>query len=149
MSKKACRFLALFVIMPHMGTGGSPNLVVRIFTSRFFLLGAFLIALIVAVSFGRAFYKDYEIRQQIKALQAKVDTLERTRLESLNLLDYVKSDAYVEDVARRELNLKKSGERVIVVDTALASTSTLLVEERSATPSWQKWWGYFVDGNRL
>ena len=125
------------------------HLVVRIFTSRFFLLGAFLIALLVAVSFGRAFYKDYEIRQQIKALQAKVDTLERTRLESLDLLDYVKSDAYVEDVARRELNLKKSGERVIVVDTALAGTSTLSLGERSTTPSWKKWWGYFFDKRQL
>lgn len=135
--------------MSGMGTSGSPKLIVRIFTSRFFLFGAFLIALIVAVSFGRAFYKDYEIRQQIKALQAKVDNLERTRLESLDLLDYVKSDAYVEDVARRELNLKKSGERVIVVDTALASTSTLRVEERSATPSWKKWWWYFFDKSQL
>ncbi len=128
-----------------MSRGETTSLVVRIFTSRFFLLGAFLIALIVAISFGRAFYKDYEIRQQIKALQAKVDTLERTRLESLDLLDYVKSDAYVEDVARRELNLKKSGERVIVVDTALASTSTRSLGERSTTPSWQKWWWYFFD----
>ena len=132
-----------------MNSGKTRPLVIRIFTSRFFLLGAFLIALIVAISFGRAFYKDYEIRQQIKALQAKVDTLERTRLESLDLLDYVKSDAYVEDVARRELNLKKSGERVIVVDTTLASTSTLGVRERSATPSWKKWWWYFFDKSQL
>src|SRR3989338_4228652 len=129
----------------RMAQQSERHMVVRIFTSRFFLLGAFLIALLVAVSFGRAFYKDYEIRQQIKALQAKVDTLERTRLESLDLLDYVKSDAYVEDVARRELNLKKSGERVIVVDTALAGTSTLSLGERSTTPSWKKWWGYFFD----
>jgi len=119
-------------------------MVMRIFTSRFFLLGAFLITLILAVSFARAFYKDYEIRQQIKALQGQVDDLERKRLESIELLSYVKSDAYAEDVGRRELNLKKSNERVIIVDTSgVATTSAALNDERPAAHSWKKWWNYF------
>lgn len=127
-----------------MAHGGSSHVFIRIFTSRFFLFGAFLIALILAISFGRAFYKDYEIRQQIKTLQAQVDELERKRLESIDLLSYVKSDAYAEDVGRRELNLKKSNERVIMVDTSQAATSSAVsVEEQRAAPSWKKWWNYF------
>ena len=131
-----------------MNSGKTAPLIIRIFTSRFFLLGALVIAAILAVSFGRAFYKDYEIRQQIKALQVKVDELERKKLDSLNLLGYVKSEAYVEDVARQQLGLKKPGERVIIVD---ASTTGLRVnaDERTATPSWKKWWRYFVDKEQL
>lgn len=126
------------------------NVIVRIFTSRFFLLGAFVIAAIIAVSFGRAYYRDYEIRQQIKSLQTKVDELERKKLESLDLLGYVKSEAYVEDVARMQLGLKKPGERVIIVNGSATSSGTLQPagigpDERSAVPSWKKWWGYFFD----
>lgn len=120
------------------------HVIVRIFTSRFFLLGAFVIAAILAVSFGRAFYRDYEIRQQIRALQAKVDDLERKKLESLNLLEYVKSEAYVEDVARQQLGLKKPGERVIIVDAATSTGLRAAVESEAAVPSWKKWWWYFV-----
>ncbi|MEK7102679.1 MAG: septum formation initiator family protein [Patescibacteria group bacterium] len=128
-----------------MGHDGRPHLVVRIFTSRFFLLGAFVVAAIIAVSFGRAYYRDYEIRQQIRGLQAKVDELERKKLESLNLLGYVKSEAYVEDVARTQLGLKKPGERVIIVNGSTTSSGPRIgVEERPATPSWKKWWWYFV-----
>lgn len=133
-----------------MAHDGQRNVIIRIFTSKFFLLGAFVIAAIIAVSFGRAYYRDYEIRQQIRALQAKVDDLERKKLESLNLLEYVKSEAYVEDVARTQLGLKKPGERVIIVNgSATSSGPQVGVEERPATPSWQRWWWYFVDKGRL
>lgn len=125
------------------------NVIVRIFTSRFFLFGAFVIAAILATSFGRAFYKDYEIRQQIKTLQIKVDELESKKLESINLLGYVKSEAYVEDVARQQLGLKKPGERVIIVDAATTTGPRVNAENRPATPSWKKWWWYFADKSRL
>lgn len=125
------------------------NVIVRIFTSRFFLLGAFLIAAILAVSFGRAFYKDYEIRQQIRALEVKVDDLERKKLESLDLLGYVKSEAYVEDVARQQLGLKKPGERVIIVDAATTTGPRVNAVDRPAAPSWKKWLWYFFDKSQL
>jgi len=122
----------------------STNWVIKVFTSRFFLLGAFLIALILAISFARAFYKDYEIRQQIKALQAEVEELEARRLDSLELLDYVKTDAYVEDVGRTQLGLKKPGERVIIVDASEGITSTeVVLEERERATMWKRWWKYF------
>lgn len=132
-----------------MGHDSRPHLIIRIFTSRFFLLGALLISAILAVSFGRAFYKDYEIRQQIKALQTKVDELERKKLESLDLLGYVKSEAYVEDIARQQLGLKKPGERVIIVDAATTTGPRVNAENRPATPSWKKWWWYFADKSRI
>lgn len=127
-----------------MSSNERRHVIVRIFTSRFFLFGAFVIAAILAVSFGRAFYRDYEIRQQIKALQVKVDELEGKKLESLNLLGYVKSEAYVEDVARQQLGLKKPGERVIIVDAATSTGPQVTAEQRPATPSWKKWWWYFA-----
>lgn len=128
-----------------MSSNERRHVIVRIFTSRFFLLGAFVIAAILAVSFGRAFYKDYEIRQQIKALQTRVDELERKKLESLSLLGYVKSEAYVEDVARQQLGLKKPGERVIIVDAATSTGLRPTVEGEAVVPSWKKWWWYFVE----
>lgn len=127
-----------------MSSNERRHVIVRIFTSRFFLLGAFVVAAILAVSFGRAFYRDYEIRQQIRVLQAKVDDLERKKLESLNLLGYVKSEAYVEDVARQQLGLKKPGERVIIVDAATSTGLRATAEGETTVPSWKKWWWYFA-----
>ena len=127
-----------------MRKGNSQNIVVRVFTSRFFLFAAFVIATVMAVSFARAYYKDYEVRGQIKALQAEVAELEAQRLESLELLDYVKTDTYAEDVGRTQLGLKKEGERVIIIDAQEQDSSTQVVAAERG-PTWRKWWEYFFE----
>ena len=68
----------------------------RFFASRLFLFLAFGVAALVAMSYARAYYQDYAIRQEIARLEDEVRRLEHKKLESFELLKYVSSNAYVE-----------------------------------------------------
>jgi len=111
-----------------------------------FLVVAFLIALLFALGYARAYYQDYKVRQDIKALQEEVKSLETKKIESMEILKYVTSPKFVEEKARTELNMKKPGENVLVVksptefEVAREDLSTAMTP--LSNPS--KWWYYFT-----
>lgn len=113
-----------------------------VFKSPLFLWIALVLALALAVSFARAYYKDYQIRVQITDLQERIDEMQSKKLESLSLLDYVKSEEYLEDVGRSQLGLKKEGERVIIVD-AQEDKTEIYARPTQRESSWKLWWNYF------
>jgi len=119
----------------------------RFFASRAFLVIALVLAIFVAFGFARAYYQDYKVRQEIGMLQDEVKRLETKKFESVELLKYVTSDTFVEEKARTELNLKKSGEHVVFVNDLGAATATPTeaeLSERSELNNIAKWWYYFT-----
>jgi len=120
------------------------------FGSKLFLITAFVITFVFAYGFARAYYKDYNLRQEVKRLEQDIALLEKKKIESIELLKYVSSSSYVEDAARIELNLKKPGEQVVFLDQVEKEGDILgeqIVSERGArqhTPNPIKWWYYFI-----
>lgn len=121
----------------------------RIFTSSFFYIAGCLILALFLFGNVRAFYQDYKIRQEIKQMEAEIGSLSKRKIESLEILEYVMSPNFVEAKARTELNLKRPGERVIVVPPSPSETKTG-ADELSDTSSGQmpnnplRWWYYFT-----
>lgn len=119
------------------------------FSSKVFLVCVFLLTLIFAIGFARAYFKDYTFREEVKRLQGEIDQLEKKKLESLELLKYVSSTAYLEDTARLDLNLKKPGEQVLFITKAGKEVKS---EESGAEMAISgqeisnplKWWYYFI-----
>ena len=120
----------------------------RFFSSRLFLLVCLIAAVLLAAGYARAYYQDYKIKQEILALQEEVRQLERKRLESLDILEYVKSSAFVEETARTELNLQKPGEAVLIIGgdhTSTAPTRPAATRAPGHTlTNPVKWWYYFT-----
>lgn len=122
----------------------------RFFASRLFLIVGLIILAFVAFGYARAYYRDYEIRQEIKSLEEEVRRLERKKLESLDILDYVMSDAFVEEKARTELNMRKDGEQMLIVQSDDIDVATTRREQeerrqtRQAIKNPVKWWYYFT-----
>ena len=131
-----------------MRSHSQPSSLRRFFQSRWFLIGLLFFTIFVAVSYARAYYQDYKIRQEIRELQDEIKTLERKKIESLEILQYVTSDTFVEEKARTELNLKKPGEHVILLeDDAEAPTYEEPVPEAfplHTLSNPKKWWYYFI-----
>lgn len=117
----------------------------QFFVSRWFLLGALLVSLFLATSFGRAYFRDYAIRQEIKKLQAEVKKLEEKKIQTMDVLQYVRSTAFVEEKARTELNLAMPGEQIVVVKdvgkNAGQEDSEMVELDNLANPI--KWWRFF------
>lgn len=121
----------------------------RFFMSRLFLILGFIVAVLVAFSYMRAYYQDYAIRQEIIRLESEVRRLEHKKLESFKLLNYVLSDDYVEEKARIELNLKKPGENVLVISEDGVSkhkqkSLAVFQEDLPTLKNPVKWWYYFT-----
>jgi cell division protein FtsB len=118
----------------------------RFFASRMFLIVLLVVAVLLALNFARAYYQDIKIREEIRALEKEVSRLEQKKLESIDLLDYVTSKAFVEEKARTELNLRKPGERTVVVqnlsDAYKKATNGSEDEVPLGNPA--KWWYYMT-----
>lgn len=117
----------------------------RFFASRLFLLCAGLLCLLLAFGYARAYYQDYQVRVEISRLKDDVAHLEKKKIASLQILQYVMSPDFVQEKARLELNMKKPGEHVVVVEGAANRDGD---PSPAATPRQKignplKWWYYF------
>lgn len=122
----------------------------QFFVSRLFLFSVLMVAVVFAFGFARAYYQDYKVRQEIRNLQEQVKKLEAKRIESMEILKYVTSPGFVEEKARTELNMKKPGEQVLMINNLEEDSKTETVSgaeesERLNNPS--KWWYYFTHQN--
>ncbi|NCO04867.1 MAG: septum formation initiator family protein [Candidatus Magasanikbacteria bacterium] len=118
----------------------------RFFSSPLFLICGLVLSCLFIFAFFRNYYQDYHIHKEIEALQGEVGALEKKKLESLEILDYVMSDTFVEETARKELQYKKPGEHVIVVNTPTIYEEVDAGEEhvQGGLSNPIKWWYYFI-----
>jgi cell division protein FtsB len=124
------------------------SILYRLFFSRGFvvLIGLLVVSLGVGY-FNTALHTD-SVEQEVARLEQELGERKNRRLESLDYLAYVKSDRYVEEKARTELNLIRPGENVIVlsVDTPYGES----VDGSVGGPTGQKlsnplkWWYYLT-----
>lgn len=102
----------------------------------------------VTFSYARSYYQDYLVRQEILRLQEEARGLEAKKIKLLDILKYVKSDAFVEAKARSELNMARPGEQVAVLpfsrEELVGQKKNNMVgsNERS---NFKKWWDYFFN----
>ena len=74
------------------------------------IVGAFL-----AVQFGRQVYANWEIGQRRAAIQAEIALVEAENVRLQAELDYLNSDAYLSQEARRLTNVGAPGEQVLII----------------------------------
>jgi len=107
-----------------------------------------VVVVFLAINFVRAYYQEYKVKQEIAALREDVKHLEQKKLESLKILKYVTSDAFVEEKARTELNLKKPGEQVVVVTGQEEQSATVHTSEQDDQKAYlsnpARWWYYIT-----
>lgn len=69
--------------------------------------------------------------------QRRLATLQKQQQELYKRKAQVESEEYVEQVARNELGMAKTGEKIIIVPENLLIPPTESVEQN--VPNWQKW----------
>ena len=96
----------------------------QVFYSRWFLLVLFGLSVLLTFSYIRAYYQEYRVRSDINILREEVRVLEVKKLQTVDILKYVQSQAFVEEKARTELNLLKPGEKMAVIPSGSFKNST-------------------------
>jgi len=108
----------------------------------FVVLAAALIIGYVVFNTAHYVLHDYQIRHEEQAARDDIARLDADHAQLLALRDYLRSDEYVEEVARRVLGLVRPGETLVIVsgnDSATATPAPPL----STTPG-APWWKEFI-----
>lgn len=84
-------------------------------TARFYRMTFSIVALVVLVSYGAAFWRIAQVERRIVRVRRDLAAIEMRNEQLRDELDYVSSDEYVESVAREDLGLVRDGETAFVV----------------------------------
>lgn len=118
---------------------------------KYVLFTALLFAL--SVGFIRSTLNILKSKERLDAVQKEVAGMEK-QAEDLNAdIEYKKTDAYIEEKARNDLNMIKPGERVyVVVDSGKTTSSSEVLgtqskgekkENNSKDANWYAWYKLF------
>jgi cell division protein FtsL len=79
---------------------------------------AFFMLAYMMLSFGTNFNRLHSMQQDVEKIQSQIDELQKKNSDLRQQLKMAQSDAFVEKIAREELNLIKPGEtRIVPVQT--------------------------------
>lgn len=135
----------------------------RILTSKPVLIVEAIIIIFFAFNVGKEVLRRRALADEVRKLEADIGRLEQNKSELAALLDYVKTDTFVEAEARSKLNLAKDGEKLVLVPEidslpAPASAGEVLVSlggepvvaaAPKPKPNIVRWWDYFFEHERL
>src|SRR3989344_2316433 len=119
----------------------------KLLKSKLFFV--FLIPIVLTLLFGifQNFYYRYKVQSDLNKLNNEVALLNEQKNDLEKLIDYYKNESNIEKEARLRLNLKKEGERAVIILPRATSTSEsgesfsgvggIGIEE---LPNYRQWW---------
>lgn len=132
---------------------GKSNLGKRILSSKILLLISLSILIFFSTNLVKEIINRRDLKKEISTLEEEINRLEGRNQELANLIGYFESLAFVEKEARTKLNLRKPGEKIIIVaeeeiptsttEQFLTSPSSLLTTEVKTLTNQGRWWNYF------
>ncbi len=103
---------------------------------------------------GKEFLRKRAIEKEVAVLEAEIERLEQKDDNLSSLLEYAKTDSFVESQARDKLNLVKPGESLVVIpnvdvdseneDQSINNNGKILGESNI-----KLWWEYFFDYDQM
>lgn len=120
----------------------------RLFHSNIFFLLVLILLALFSIALFREIMRKVEIQKEIKKLEEQVSEYESRNTELSLLIEYLKTDEYLEMEARTKLGYKKPGETVVAMATNSNNTMYLATEtanQISKKSNWQLWLDYFFN----
>lgn len=115
------------------------------FRSAWLIIGLGVVAVLAAGSFTREIARNRQINREIAALKDESERLQARNFELLSMGASLDKPDFLEREARLKLNLRKEGERVVVLRQAPTSSSPLVSAAPEVWSNPHKWWVYFTD----
>ncbi|MBL7155215.1 MAG: septum formation initiator family protein [Candidatus Portnoybacteria bacterium] len=125
------------------------NFIKKLLSSKVFLFFIVLALIGLVISLGQESYRKYQLTKEINSLKSEIERLEGKNQQMADLMEYFQEGSYLEKEARLKLNLKKPGEKVVVISQpAAAEVDKRIVAEAESevsneTTNFWKWWEYF------
>lgn len=122
----------------------------KLIRSKIFFI--FLISILLALVTGifQKLYYRYEVKGELDRLNTEITDLNKQKNDLNQLVDYYKNESNLEKEARVRLNLKKEGEKVVIILPQATSTSENSESGSGRSnienlPNYKQWWYYFLE----
>jgi len=113
-------------------------------SQRFIAIIALAFLVLLAFPLARSYSRKMVVEKEIADMQAQIAEFEKENEEMKEFLTYLSSEQSAEEQARLNLNLKKPGEAVVIVETAKDNEDSQGENaETESSSGWEKWWNYF------
>lgn len=122
-------------------------------TSSFFLVASIGLVVFLLVALGREYVGNLQIQYEIKQREKEVAELQGQQLQTLDLIDSLSSEYYLEREGRVKQGLTKQGEEVIVIAGddigVIEEEAPYGIERVDQVSTAQRWFYYFFDQERF
>ncbi len=117
----------------------------QIWHSNFFTIFLLVLLVFSLAKVGKEALLRYEIKQEISSLEGKLSDVQGKTDKMNQLINYLKTDDYVEKQAREKLNLGAPGEKQINLtnDDGQAIVAVGSGDTKTSNPI--KWFNYFFN----
>jgi cell division protein FtsB len=93
------------------------------------------------VSAGGGVVHSYRLASDEARLRQEVEALERQKDQLLQIRDYLRTDEYIEFMARRVFGLVKPGETLVVVNAPASEGAAKAAPDQTGLTWWQRLFG--------
>ena len=118
-------------------------------SSKFFIILLILILIGIFTALGKEGYRKYQLDKEITSLEKEISSLKKENKEISELLNYFKSNEFLEKQARLKLNLLKQGEKLIIIrpekQDILSSSSVEESKTKKDFSNIKRWWDYLFN----
>lgn len=113
--------------------------------SKFFLL--FFVVLFMTVLFGLAkgTIKNYQVDSEVSQLERDIKNLEGQSQDFKQLIDYLQTDAFIEQEAKLKMGYKKPGENLVIIPEEKIPQVETAKNDLDELSNPAKWWSYFFE----
>ncbi len=118
----------------------------KLLKSKIFFVFLVPIFLALLVGIFQQFYYRYQVKKELDGFKAEMVNYNRQKEDLNKLIDYYKNEANLENEARIRLNLKKEGEKVVIILPTATSTESNRTPSQTNIenmPNYKQWWYYF------
>lgn len=136
---------------PHVlgvdGSSKSNNFFYRFISSqRFIAIIGLVFLLLIIFPLAKIYTQKRLVEQEIKDVKKEISDFESTNKDLREMISYLESDQSLEEQARLNLNLKKPGEKVIVIEAQKDNATVEDINKTAVSESnFAKWRHYFFD----
>ena len=115
------------------------------FETKYFVLCLVIIFAFALVSLGRESYRYFQTSEEIRNLEKKINDLKKENDELSQIKETFNSEDFLEEEARRKLNMIKEGESVIIIANDNELTSDEPEIQTKKISNFKLWLKYFFE----
>lgn len=106
--------------------------------NKLFILTLLILFLCISFLAYRKYHNQDKARENIVFLKKELEEQKESKIKLKEELELLNSPAYIEKMAREKLNLKKPGEKVLIIK----ETEEIIYKEELDIPNWEKWFNW-------